>query len=175
MAGGTFATVSALAALAALPLGAKSEAHPAIVLHDGLVGFTLTLPPKWEEASRSDLGVELTIPLRTERSAGIAFKQPVQQLLGVLWVSRHAPGADGCQKALTGMKLSALTEVLARAPSAFGAGAQVFEVKTNNGAGRAVCSKNSGDSLIAMSVIAVSGDSAAAAQALEDVAAGLVP
>jgi hypothetical protein len=175
MAGGTFATFCALAALAALPLGAVRLAHPPVVLHDGLVGFTLTLPPKWEEASTSDLGIELTIPLRTERSAGVAFKLSAQRVLGVLWVSRSPPGVDGCRKALAGMKLSAATEVLTHAPRAFGGGAAVFEVKTNNGVGRAVCSKDSGDFLVAMSVISLGGDAAAAGQALDDVAAGLVP
>jgi hypothetical protein len=170
-AGGAFSTIAGLAALAALPVTVHALERPPVVLHDPLLGFTLSLPPGWEEASRADLGLELQVPLHAEGSGALAFKHEAHHLLGVLSVSTAAAGLDGCQKTLGAMKLTNLVASTEAAPATFGKLAQLLEARSLNGVGWATCG-SAGETQLTLAVISLEANEAAALTALEAVAAG---
>jgi hypothetical protein len=141
------------------------------------LGYQLELPGGWARLTREQLAPHLALPPASLTGGGVAFGDTARGRYGGLWVERGATGtvAASCQEMLKAFGGEGSSRASAMpAPSALGAKALVYELRTASGAsGTFSCGLLGDGRLVGLGLVAVPPQAESAEAAFVAVGSGL--
>jgi hypothetical protein len=141
------------------------------------LGYQLELPGGWARLTREQLAPHLALPPASLTGGGVAFGDTARGRYGGLWVERGATGtvAASCQEMLKAFGGEGSSRVSAMpAPSALGAKALVYELRTASGAsGPFSCGLLGDGRLVGLGLVAVPPQAESVEAAFVAVGSGL--
>ncbi|XXF79852.1 zinc ribbon domain-containing protein [Myxococcaceae bacterium GXIMD 01537] len=139
------------------------------------LGFQLELPAGWGRLERAELEPYLTLPAATLTGSGVAFGNVEQGRFGMLWVDRKAGLSltGGCQDVLRAVGGGEGKPLARPAPTALGAKALVYDLRTPaGGQGVLGCGQLEDGRLVGLAVVS-SGEGTSGEAAFAAVGSGL--